>query len=830
MASLFERRIPAVYVDVEDYSYLEPAEDANRQVFGVIVSDRGPHNQVVRISSVPQFIRLFGKPNDIRTSLMHYQIEMALRYTSYVYVIRASLIDSDIEAENAAIANTVVKYNSPDGSDEQIFGKFVFTSEADAETEFGVGNTAIAQYVFTDIIGFEQFKINDYIYSGQDDTSKALKIIERGQLTIDSSKYYLKLSGLYQGTTDVDQDNANALLVTFTDVLANLDYTDLDNYDVAMSNSYVQSFSYEYYPGVESIVGGLYTFTNGSDIVVCSNETSYDAVSEEQWIYPSTLTSAYARQVIKKQINETTSAFELKLDSNYTGVTSVAPEAAKQYVPFEMVSQINVRELANLDPTDIDNTFYFKAIGTGTYYNRIFIRGVRNLEYEKLYQTGSANGGIEITEEDPDNIYKYAFLDITINQMNEDGTYTILEGPWTVSLINNVNRGIAGIEEEVVVDPYTGRQLYLPFVLNTQSDFIECVESIGSNVLYGSDSASEIKRLQFMSLLSEGTIVGSTVRGKEGFFLENGEDGILYSSNGRVNLQNGRIKGVILRAYNGTLPSADSENSIQKIIQELYPKYTFDYILSGGYTPEVQKAAADLAWMRQSMLLLADTGGYKISAQEDLTARQTLVPWNNWSAALYTQYRKVFDPYTGKKIWMTPVYHAIERHLRTDRDYWIAEPVAGIEKGAIEEPIEIAYDPDINELGDLIEAGMNPTILESDGVYIFEQLTTWKRFSKLREQYVVKFVHHLRKVIPVKLKDILFRKADTYWKNQAYARINNLLAKYAVPTGPNAALSSYKIDLFFDDNTNVLHINVIIQPIGVIKRIRVTLKIGNPNG
>jgi len=40
----------------------------------------------------------------------------------------------------------------------------------------------------------------------------------------------------------------------------------------------------------------------------------------------------------------------------------------------------------------------------------------------------------------------------------------------------------------------------------------------------------------------------------------------------------------------------------------------------------------------------------------------------------------VFDPFTGEKIWMNPVYHALERHLYCDGAYFIAEPVAGIEK------------------------------------------------------------------------------------------------------------------------------------------------------
>ena len=106
-----------------------------------------------------------------------------------------------------------------------------------------------------------------------------------------------------------------------------------------------------------------------------------------------------------------------------------------------------------------------------------------------------------------------------------------------------------------------------------------------------------------------------------------------------------------------------------------------DYIVCGGFPAAIQYNAMTLAQYREDCICLADTGGYKVSYEDDLTARLDDVPWNHWAAALYVQYRRIFDIYTGSKIWVSPVYHAIERHLYCDGAYFIAEPVAGIEKG-----------------------------------------------------------------------------------------------------------------------------------------------------
>jgi hypothetical protein len=323
------------------------------------------------------------------------------------------------------------------------------------------------------------------------------------------------------------------------------------------------------------------------------------------------------------------------------------------------------------------------------------------------------------------------------------------------------------------------------------------------------------------SYFSTDYVYKSNTLGKNGFYLKNGEDGILYDSSNIINLYNSEIVGTLVRAYNGTLESTDG--TIELIVQDVYPWYLFDYIICGGYKAVVQNAARELADRRNDALVLADTGGFYINPNEDLDARLNQVPWNTFNAMLYSQFREVFDAWNGKYIWMTPVYHAIERHLYVDKQYWIAEPVAGIEKGAISEPINLAYKPSFIKMEDLIEKGVNPTIYEPDGIYILTQLTTYKRLSILQRAHAVKFVHFLKKQLPKLLKDLLQRKATKYWLNQAEFRVKNYMEQFLDGKAIDryVAITDYSVNVEFDELRSEMNIYLKIRPIRVIEAINV---------
>jgi hypothetical protein len=194
---------------------------------------------------------------------------------------------------------------------------------------------------------------------------------------------------------------------------------------------------------------------------------------------------------------------------------------------------------------------------------------------------------------------------------------------------------------------------------------------------------------------------------------------------------------------------------------------------------------------------------------------------------IYTQYQRMFDQFTGKYLWFSPVYNAIERHLEVDSKYWIAEPVAGIEKGAIQAPMTLSYRPKITELQDLIDKELNPVIVEPDGTYILTQLTTWKRLSIMKRAHAVKFVHFIKKRIPSLLKDILQRKMTAFWINLADQRVKAFMARYVDGANGSSerftAISTFSCQVIADEARSELNVILTIKPIRAIESINVSI-------
>ena len=562
----------------------------------------------------------------------------------------------------------------------------------------------------------------------------------------------------------------------------------------------------------EEIIGN-FEFVEGSNVVL-ADSTSLAAYSEVvsdwvgKWVFSSEDTASFAKQIIA--VDSTNN--ELILNEEYEGTSSVSN--LKIFSKFVKSSILSMRKVEDCDPLSTETLWYFYAIGAGSYYNDFFIKGVRNTQFEKIYTDANGN-----------SLYPYLFMDIAIYRRNEDNTTTLMEGPWTVSLANRTPSG------SIIRDIYTGTEIYITTVINKNSKLIRCVDGLAVNKLITTDKSishpyePDVQIRTFVqTLLADNTTFGSNLLGSGGVNLQNGRNGNLFDELGDLNyISNDCYQSLVAQAYNGSLTSTDG--SVELILQDIYPWYVFDYVYCGGYGSMVSNAARELVDGRGDCLLLSDTGSYVKTADEDLVLRNSKFDWNTFNAALYVQYRKIEDTHTGKEFYITPVYHALDRHLYTDANYWIAEPVAGIEKGAIGEAIELAYRPNLVKLGDLIEKEMNPVIVEPDGTYLLTQLTTWKRMSVIKRQHVVKFLQFCRKKIPTILKDLLQRKATVYWINQAEERINGFMNPF-LDTGEldrYAAITSYSSIVKFDETRSELIVSLTVRPIRAIERITVNI-------
>lgn len=591
---------------------------------------------------------------------------------------------------------------------------------------------------------------------------------------------------------------------------------DITNYIYIAETNGTTGSSRPSWPVIPSttVVDGTITWRcelNPYNIITCSNLESYDAVAIGTWIFAQDDSPSNAAQVVSKS---NVGGYFLTIDRNYDGTAPIGPPCQGfSCDPYYQRSQTDVTSVASFNTLSSTVVWYFYAKGAGSYYNNIRLKGVRNIQMEKMY-----------TDDDGNVLYPYLFMDVGIYYVNDDETETLLEGPWTVSLIRRTKTG------SIIRDITSGQVLYIEDVINQSSNFLGIISAEGINQLVNAIDADE-RRLEVMLILS---ITGTTVTSAGniafgGLIFENGKDGTvdvartkqMYDvDTGYLETDNDYLMSLVTQAYNGTLTSTDG--SVEQIPECVYPWYDIDYILTGGYPAEVQYGGRTLADIRQDCIHLADTGSLITSFQNDITARLEDVDWNNWTSMLYVQYRRIFDTFTGEYLWINPVYHAIERHLYCDAIYFLAEPVAGIEKGAINERIELAYKGNHTQRGDLQDKNLNMVIVEPQGKYILTQLTTCKRLSVLQRGHVAKFVAYIRKEIPKLLKDILQRRATSYWIGQSQYRVSEFLSKF-LESGVErySVLKNFTVSVIFDDARNELNVYIDITPIRSIEKINV---------
>lgn len=740
-----DRREPGVYVTIEDTSYIAPTIEVGRTVFMCGLCPKGPHNQVVTVTSHAEFQQIFGKPDFNKTSQTHYFMDKAMQYTGKGLYIR--VVPLDAKVANVSVLEEV--------SDEEVMGTF----------------------------GFVQAPKDDEIVSRP-------------------------------FPEDYELGELDAGYIAAKDAFA----------------AYVRKL-------------------DDSRYVTVSELETFEKLSIGDWIYAgpqidpsiSPDDETVARQIISMEWDELTNTGKLMLNDGYKGLpyTSGGQDidwVTKTTDSVFVYSQYKIESddlrftwdvtNENLDmPQETVITFY--ATGAGKEYNGLRVKGVRNTQLEKMYMDDDAN-----------ILYKYLFMNIGIYK-EEDGKSTLMEGPWPVSLVNRTPDDI------IIRDLSSGQLLFIEDVINKNSSLVKCKAGQSLSNLVNPPAIDEIdreqkaerNRLSLMLALSASSPVGTEFvpTTQTGAVFANGFDGhadfnendiasptIPLYKYGKLQVAP-EIYGLIAQAYNGTLTSVDG--SIEQLGEVTYPWYDIDYIVTGGFPPYVQNAGRQMAEYREDCHHFGDTG-YRTGYQSDLSARLDATPWNNWTSSLYVQYRKIKDPYTGEDMMISPCYHAIERHLYVDGVYFLAEPVAGIEKGAIAEPMELAYRANHTERGDLTDVELNPTIVEPDGKYFLTQFTTWKRLSILKRQHAAKFVAYVRKSIPPLLKGILQRRATPYWINMAQSRVDYFLSQFKDSSVERYyILDNYSVGVEFDKTASELNVHIGLDIIEVIERINVFINV-----
>jgi hypothetical protein len=190
------------------------------------------------------------------------------------------------------------------------------------------------------------------------------------------------------------------------------------------------------------------------------------------------------------------------------------------------------------------------------------------------------------------------------------------------------------------------------------------------------------------------------------------------------------------------------------------------------------------------------------------------------------QINKTHKTADNRTIPMPLSYYALLSHLRIDNQYSITEPVANLVKGSLDNTtVNLTYAPTSLEIEKLRNEQINTVIVEPDGTYIIDQLTMYKKASKLSRINIVKVLHRIRKDLPKLLKDLLQTKAIGSVIDTAISRTEGELSKWIISPENvvDGIFESATVKATFNEETYKLRLTITVNPVGTLESIDIPI-------
>ena len=367
------------------------------------------------------------------------------------------------------------------------------------------------------------------------------------------------------------------------------------------------------------------------------------------------------------------------------------------------------------------------------------------------------------------------------------------------------------------------------------SDAIEALDLAEDMQKAATDSYDWATSLNLLNMADSDPVTA----GDQPFYLDNGSLGSLLKKNGAVQPRIGNQ--ILAKAYTGLLKNPvivkkvdESTGNVKYSQQYTDNVYDLDWIYftivyDPGYKPDVKAAALNLVdTYRRDCVLISDCGD-----NSDYTECLKYVgavkggdahPWNTYLAARYEPYSRVYDVYTGKDIWVSPVYHMAKLLPQTDKLYNVWYAPAGFTRGTVSDIKELRYSCNKAQRDLMYMAQVNPIVHFPEGMIVWGQLTTQKKNSTLSDLNCVRCVLYIKRALEQYCKNFIFEHNDAVTWNQ----ISSGITPFLETVKANRGLRSYSVDVGateYEYKTKVCHVNVMLEPLKVLEKIQLNMYI-----
>lgn len=293
-----------------------------------------------------------------------------------------------------------------------------------------------------------------------------------------------------------------------------------------------------------------------------------------------------------------------------------------------------------------------------------------------------------------------------------------------------------------------------------------------------------------------------------GVNLAKGSDGSLFQSNGQINET--IAKQLLVNAYLGNIDEMVKNTEFVWI----------DVVLDGGYPTDVKNAIVQLVHeIRRDCVALLDNGDNR-SVEESLRRRYTEHSWNSSFVAIYEPYIQIYDVFSGRDIWITPIYAVARLLALNDRINEIWYAVAGYTRGVSNVIKALRFTPsEISERDDLYLAQVNPFVTFRDGNVLWGQLTSYKKPSNFQDLNIMRMVLYIERALRNFCKYFIFDFIDDITKQNILVGIVGFLEDIKRRRG----LYDYSVNVHADEYAimrKTLYVDVELKPTKVLEKIK----------
>jgi len=315
------------------------------------------------------------------------------------------------------------------------------------------------------------------------------------------------------------------------------------------------------------------------------------------------------------------------------------------------------------------------------------------------------------------------------------------------------------------------------------------------------DSNSEISYM----IKRADTSIATAYTDSEPFPMRKGSDGSLLDSAG--DLDTVIATQLLAQGYAGLITEdiLDTEN------------FYYTAVFDGGYPTDVKTQISTLVQTRRDCVTVLDNGDnptFNASIQNRLHKHT----FNNYFTALYEEYNKIYDPFTGQDVWMSPLYHISYLLPRNDNVAEIWWAIAGFTRGAIDTIKELRYNPKQGQRDQMYLKQLNPIVRFNQGYVVWGQLTTQAKPSALQDLNIVRLVLYIKRALEQFCRFYIFELNDQITWSKVAGEIVEFLEQIKQKRG----LYNYSVEVSaseYEKKRKTFHVNCILEPTRVVEKI-----------